>query len=61
MNDGGGGGVVSTSYLPLVFEGNNSFLGNRGTSLTVSGPAKKECDNTPVQLVFPPFCFKGER
>ena len=35
-NDGGRGGVVSTSYLPLMFDGNNSFHSNRGTSLAVS-------------------------
>ena len=37
LNDGGQGGVVSTSYVPVAFGGNNTFLENRGTSLTVSG------------------------
>ena len=35
-NDGGRGGVVSTSYLPLRFDGNNTLARNTGTGLTVS-------------------------
>ena len=46
MNDGGRGGVVSTSYVPLLLDGNNTFHNNRGTSLAVS----VECNihNIPI-------------
>ncbi len=35
-NNGGRGGILSTSYLPLLFEGASKFTKNSGTSLTVS-------------------------
>ena len=35
-DDGGGGGVLSTAYLPLRFTGNSRFLQNRGRTLVVS-------------------------
>ncbi len=35
-NDGGRGGVVTTGYLPLAFQGSNRFIGNQGRVLVVS-------------------------
>ena len=38
-DDGGGGGVLSTAYLPLRFTGNSRFSQNRGRTLAVSNNA----------------------
>ena len=35
--DGGGGGVLSTAYLPLRFSGHSVFMKNRGRTLVVGG------------------------
>ena len=32
----GGSGIVSTAFYPLSFQGNNTFINNRGASLSVS-------------------------
>ena len=35
-DDGGGGGVLSTAYVPLRFSGRSVFMQNRGRTLVVS-------------------------
>ena len=35
-DDGGGGGVLSTAYVPLSFSGHTVFIQNRGRTLVVS-------------------------
>ena len=35
-DDGRGGGILSTAYLPLSFSGDSTFSQNRGRALVVS-------------------------
>lgn len=50
-NDGGGGGVLSTAYVPLKFSGNSFFSRNRGRTLVVGFETKCMCPYKRLSIV----------